>query len=163
MALSLLVATTVTTDENVTAECHKKIRHNNVTDFPFSFHPLPAAVEQHPDRGVFIVDFTEIQVFVDCINFGIARQGDHIKAALIYADVGCVDRQFGFTKGPSMTIRPALSIHRKSLEQCQSIQSGHYVMQKKMKYMDEKDTVLTISPAISGKSPMTRYSENTFP
>ena len=105
MALSLLVATTVTTDENVTAECHKKIRHNNVTDFPFSLHPLPAAVEQHPDRGVFIVDFTEIQVFVDCINFGIARQGD----------------------------------------------------------MDEKDTVLTISPAISGKSPMTRYSENTFP
>ena len=37
----------------------------------------------------------------------------------------------------------ARNVLRKSLEKCQSIQSGHYVMQKKMKYMDGKDTVLT--------------------
>ena len=32
------------------------------------------------------------------------------------------------------------TIIRKSREKCQSIQGGHYVMERKMKHMDDKDT-----------------------
>ena len=32
------------------------------------------------------------------------------------------------------------NVIRKSREKCQSIQEGHYVMERKMKHMDDKDT-----------------------